>query len=470
MHSLSLLQAYEHREELEVADWKASVAADTIHVCQNPFKPMRTIIHGSEIKRQSLLWRIVEGKYVLRDEDALALAVPNQKQREEIFSRHLSECLLRRITVKEQAVFQGLSFLTFPPEYSKTTIHGMIGNAFPPRLASCIYHTVEEVLIDSGTPWKNRTTVDLFSGVGGMSMGTDYSDSWTAPTVGGRGTRRRGGQERGGDGRRLELSPLGGFEHLLLADINEDCYNMLRSVELNEGFYNWSADRVRCTDARLVDYTPFWEKVGILCGGPPCQPFSQAGKKLGFDDSRDGWDICVKALCQTGAETFVFENVKGIFTAGKGKTGGPRCCADRVVNMLSNPWKYYSGPLRGTEEGAGAGRWFGRGEYPYRWHVSHTLVKCSDYGVPQQRDRVLFVGYRVAAGVAVVYGAPVTRTEQYMRRYEKPDRRGAWEVIVTHALENDADHGCLCRNPDARCKCSTSLWRTVPKQYTAIVK
>ena len=50
----------------------------------------------------------------------------------------------------------------------------------------------------------------------------------------------------------------------------------------------------------------------LLCGGPPCQPFSTAGKRLGINDPRGSLFMdFVRMVDETRPRFFVFENVKG---------------------------------------------------------------------------------------------------------------------------------------------------------------
>lgn len=62
-------------------------------------------------------------------------------------------------------------------------------------------------------------------------------------------------------------------------------------------------------------------KHDILCGGFPCQPFSIAGKKEGFDDKRSNvfWKI-IKILEKRKPKVIILENVKNLTSHDKGKT------------------------------------------------------------------------------------------------------------------------------------------------------
>ena len=56
----------------------------------------------------------------------------------------------------------------------------------------------------------------------------------------------------------------------------------------------------------------------MICGGPPCQPFSTAGKRLGINDPRGSLFMdFIRMIDYIRPRFFVMENVKGIMTANK---------------------------------------------------------------------------------------------------------------------------------------------------------
>lgn len=102
----------------------------------------------------------------------------------------------------------------------------------------------------------------------------------------------------------------------------------------------------------------------ILCGGFPCQPFSQAGFKRGFEDQKEDrgnlfFDI-VKIIKKKKPAAFFLENVRHIKNHDEGRTFA------RVQKMLEN-------------EG-----------YSFKF----KMVKASDHGLPQHRPRIFMVGFR----------------------------------------------------------------------------
>ena len=73
-------------------------------------------------------------------------------------------------------------------------------------------------------------------------------------------------------------------------------------------------DVPRHSDVR--DFHPAPGSCDIVTGGFPCQPFSQAGKRLGEDDPRNMWPHAVRVLVESGAPLGFFENVPGLLSSG----------------------------------------------------------------------------------------------------------------------------------------------------------
>ncbi|MDR0300553.1 MAG: DNA (cytosine-5-)-methyltransferase [Streptococcaceae bacterium] len=98
----------------------------------------------------------------------------------------------------------------------------------------------------------------------------------------------------------------------------------------------------------------------ILVGGFPCQAFSQAGKKLGFEDTRGTlfFEIA-RILKDKRPKSFLLENVKNLKTHDKGRTF-------KVIMKTLEDLDY---------------------------EVQHILFKAKDFGVPQNRERIYIVGF-----------------------------------------------------------------------------
>lgn len=106
----------------------------------------------------------------------------------------------------------------------------------------------------------------------------------------------------------------------------------------------------------------------ILTAGFPCQPFSNAGNRKGVHDSRGMlYKECLRIIEKKKPKVIVFENVKGLLST---RYIDGRNLAKVIVQDLSDI-----------------------GDIGYNVGEPH-LVNASDYGVPQNRHRVLFVGIR----------------------------------------------------------------------------
>lgn len=115
----------------------------------------------------------------------------------------------------------------------------------------------------------------------------------------------------------------------------------------------------------------------ILTAGFPCQPFSNAGNRKGVSDSRGMlYKECLRIIKSKMPKVIVFENVKGLLST---KYIDGRNLVEVIVEDLSVI-----------------------GDVGYS--VEHRLLNAADYGVPQNRQRVFFVGVRKNLGVT--FGFP----------------------------------------------------------------
>ena len=97
----------------------------------------------------------------------------------------------------------------------------------------------------------------------------------------------------------------------------------------------------------------------VIIGGPPCQPFSVGGHQLGLNDSRDGFPSFISAVERVNPDLWLFENVRGL--------------------LYSNRW-YFDQILEKLKS--------------LNYIVEYRLLNAVDYGVPQNRERVIVVGHR----------------------------------------------------------------------------
>lgn len=114
------------------------------------------------------------------------------------------------------------------------------------------------------------------------------------------------------------------------------------------------------------------DEVFLVCGGPPCQAFSTAGKRLGFDDDRG--NVFLKYLDLIGEirpKYFLLENVRGLLSAAY------------------SPDAKESKPAKGTALLYALEKIKSIG-----YSATFTLYDSANYGVPQRRERVIILGSR----------------------------------------------------------------------------
>ncbi len=100
----------------------------------------------------------------------------------------------------------------------------------------------------------------------------------------------------------------------------------------------------------------------ILCAGFPCQPFSIAGERKGFNDTRGTlfFDIA-RIIKAKQPKAFILENVKGLISHDKGNT------LKVIIDTLTKELDY---------------------------NVSYKVLNSADYGVPQNRERIYIIGFK----------------------------------------------------------------------------
>ena len=125
------------------------------------------------------------------------------------------------------------------------------------------------------------------------------------------------------------------------------------------------------------------DEFDVLCAGFPCQAFSMAGKKLGFEETRGTlfFDVA-EIIRRKRPKAFFLENVKGLLIHDKGKT------INTILNVLREDLGYYV--------------------------PNPEVVNAQNFGVPQHRERVYIVGFRKDTGVSdFTYPKPIDSTKTF---------------------------------------------------------
>lgn len=169
-------------------------------------------------------------------------------------------------------------------------------------------------------PLRLYTSIELFAGGGGLALGMHKA----------------------------------GFEHLLLNEFDKDACATLR--------HNMPQWNVVQGDIHDIDFTPYHGKVDFLSGGFPCQAFSYAGKRLGFEETRGTLFFeLARAVKEVRPKVFMAENVKGLLEHDSGRT------IDTIKSVI--------------------------GELGYTL-IEPRVLRAILYNVPQKRVRLIFVAIR----------------------------------------------------------------------------
>ncbi len=150
-------------------------------------------------------------------------------------------------------------------------------------------------------------------------------------------------------------------------------------------------------DVRAFDFRPFEDKIDLLTGGPPCQPFSMGGKHRAFLDDRDMFPVTADIIRRVRPKAILLENVRGL-TRPAFATYFQYILLQlelpHLVREDDEAWEDHLKRLRG-ERTPDAERRRNRLTYDIAWKV----VNAADHGVPQKRERVFIVGFRSDLGL-----------------------------------------------------------------------
>lgn len=149
-------------------------------------------------------------------------------------------------------------------------------------------------------------------------------------------------------------------------------------------------------DVKKVNFEKFEGKVQLVTGGPPCQPFSLGGKHRAQDDSRDMWPEAVRVVRESKPEAFIFENVKGLTRASFASYLAYielQLTYPELVRRGDQTWEDHLGRLERHHTSRR------RGDAGLTYQVVHRVLNAANYGVPQKRERVVFVGFRRGLGI-----------------------------------------------------------------------
>lgn len=172
------------------------------------------------------------------------------------------------------------------------------------------------------------TAIDLFAGAGGTALGLENA----------------------------------GLTHLLL---NEYDKNAAATLRKNRPTWNVSDE-----DVHVVDFKPYHGKIDVVEGGFPCQSFSYAGKKRGFEDTRGTlFHEFARCVEEVQPKIAIGENVKGLLNHDGGRT-----LKVMVAKLQSLGYR-----------------------------VAYKVMRSQYLDVPQKRERLLIIGVRNDLDTAILF-------------------------------------------------------------------
>jgi DNA (cytosine-5)-methyltransferase 1 len=227
----------------------------------------------------------------------------------------------------------------------------------------------------------------------------------------------------------------GGFHTVFANDVDSD---MCKAFSLN-----FPEIKVICKSIAELDFSEILggSSVDVLIGGPPCQAYSTSGKRMLEDPRASLYKQYYRALVEIQPKLFIYENVRGLLSIAGGQL------FEELTQLFSS----------------------------LGYQVQAKVLNAVDYGVPQERDRVIVVGVKdsikfsfpipthsspdscdvdlfksdllpyVSLGEAIGDLPPITANSSALKylidpqnEYQRSMRRGSTELLHDH---NSPAHG-----------------------------
>lgn len=169
-------------------------------------------------------------------------------------------------------------------------------------------------------PKREYTSIELFAGAGGLALGMEQA----------------------------------GFKHIML---NEHDKYACATLKRNRPLWNIIED-----DIHKLDFKKYANSVDLLTGGFPCQAFSHAGNRCGFEDARGTLFFeLARAIREAKPKVVLCENVRGLLTHDNGRTFN-------VIRHVINELGYNL--------------------------IEPRVLQAVKYKVPQKRERVILIAVK----------------------------------------------------------------------------
>lgn len=218
---------------------------------------------------------------------------------------------------------------------------------------------------------ENMRFLDLFAGIGGFRLGMEQA----------------------------------GHECVGYVEWDKYARKSYEAIHDTEG--EWTAHDITAVTDNDLEYLR-GQGIDVICGGFPCQAFSVAGKRGGFDDTRGTLFFEIARFAkQIKPRLLLLENVKGLLSHDQGNTFGT------ILHTLD-------------ELG-----------YDTEWQV----LNSKNFGVPQNRERVFIVGHLRGFSKREVF--PITGTSRTaIQPYGQTQGSGEWvfPTVYTKAHRGDATY------------------------------
>ncbi len=207
-------------------------------------------------------------------------------------------------------------------------------------------------------------------------------------------------------------------------------------------------------DVRSKSFTHLEGKVDLVSGGPPCQPFSLGGKHRAFDDDRDLWPQAVRVVREVRPKAFIFENVKGLTRASFATY------LSYIELQLHHPaiarrdqedWRDHLGRLQQHHSS--------NGHKDPEYRVLIEVLNAADFGVPQRRERVVFVGFR--SDLNISWKFPKTTHSFDALLWDLCRTEAYWDRHRVASSQRDVDSRLHNRARQLVDKPLAKSWRTV---------
>ena len=184
-----------------------------------------------------------------------------------------------------------------------------------------------------------------------------------------------------------------GFVPAAVIELDPYCCDTIRENQ-NRGLTPLKKWPLTEGDVRDFDFKALPGSIDFVSGGPPCQPFSIGGKHRAHSDARDMFPEAVRAVRDLRPRAFLFENVKGLTRATFASY------FEYIRLQMTYPELTATQGEDWTDHLARLERYHTHGKPDgLHYRVVTRVLNAANYGIPQRRERVFFVGFRSDLGI-----------------------------------------------------------------------